>query len=116
MASAAALGASGLAGVLMPDDVGGALELRPTTPRGRAEIRAGLGGTFAVLGAWALADRSPAASRAVAATWLGAGVVRLWSLAADRPRTDAAFWSYLAVELGLGSLALRDAGAVAARG
>jgi hypothetical protein len=116
LVSAAALGASGLAGVLIPDDVGGALELRPTTPRGRAEVRAGLGGTFAALGAWALADRSPAASRAVAATWLGAGVVRLWSLTADRPRTDAAFWSYLAIELGLGSLALRDANAVAAHG
>ena len=95
LASAAALGASGLAGVLIPDDVGGALELRPTTPRGRPEVRAGLGGTFAALGAWALTDRSPAASR---------------------PRTDAAFWSYLVIELGLGSLALRDASAVTAGG
>ncbi len=66
--------ASGLAGVLMPDDVGGALELKPTTPRGRTEIRAGLGGAYAALGAWALADRSSAAKRAVGFAWLGAAV------------------------------------------
>ena len=108
--------ASGLAGVLTPDDVGGALELRPTTPRGRSEVRAGLGGTYAALGAWALADRSPAASRAVGFTWLGAGVARLYSLKADRPRTDAAFWAYLAIELGLGTAAVREAGLVHGRG
>ncbi len=102
--------ASGLAGVLTPDDVGAALELRPTTPRGRTEVRAGLGGTYAALGAWALADRSPAAKRAVGFTWLGAGVVRLASLVLDRPRTDPAFWAYLAVELGLGSTAVLEAG------
>jgi hypothetical protein len=102
--------ASGLAGVLTPDDVGGALELIPTTPRGRTEVRAGLGGTYAALGAWALADRSPAAKRAVGFTWLGAGVVRLGSLVVDRPRTDVPFWAYLAVELGLGSAAVLEAG------
>jgi hypothetical protein len=110
MVSAAAMCASGLAGVLTPDDVGGALELSPTTPRGRTEVRAGLGGTYAALGAWSLVDRSPAAKRAVGFTWLGAGVVRLASLAVDRPRTDAAFWAYLAIELGLGSAAVREAG------
>jgi Domain of unknown function (DUF4345) len=102
--------ASGLAGVLTPGDVGAALELRPTTPRGRTEVRAGLGGTYAALGAWALADRSSAAKRAVGFTWLGAGLVRLGSLAVDRPRTDPAFWAYLAIELGLGSAAVREAG------
>jgi hypothetical protein len=102
--------ASGVAGVLTPDDVGKALELSPATPRGRTEVRAGLGGTYAALGAWALADRSPAAKRAIGFTWLGAGAVRLASLAVDRPRTGAPFWAYLAVELGLGSAALREAG------
>ncbi len=116
MLSAAAICASGVAGIVTPDDVGGALDLRPTTPRGRTEIRAGLGGTYAALGAWAVAERSPAANRAVGFTWLGAGVTRLWSLATDRPRTDPAFWAYLAIELGLGAAALREAGLVAGRG
>jgi Domain of unknown function (DUF4345) len=98
--------ASGLAGVLMPDDVGKALELVPETPRGRTEVRAGLGGTYAALGAWSLLSRSPVAKRAVGVTWLGAGLARLGSLSTDRPRTDAAFWAYLAVELGLGSAAI----------
>ena len=34
---------------------------------------------------------SPVAKRAVGVTWLGAGVTRIGSLSADRPRTDAAF-------------------------
>jgi Domain of unknown function (DUF4345) len=104
--SAAALCASGLAGAFIPESVGEALELTPTTARGKTEIRAGLGGTFAALGGWALMDRSPASDRAVGATWLGAAVVRVASLVVDRPRKDAAFWLYLAAEVGLGTTAL----------
>jgi hypothetical protein len=104
--SAAALCASGLAGVLIPDQVGEALELPATTARGRAEVRAGLGGTYAALGGWALVDRSSAADYAVGLTWLGAGAVRLASLKLDRPRTGVTFWLYLAAELGLGSVAV----------
>jgi hypothetical protein len=106
--SAAVLCASGLAGVLTPSDVGAALELPPATGRARAEVRAGLGGTFAALGGWALADRSPAAAAAVGYTWLGAAAARLGSVVIDRPRTDRAFWLYLAAELGLGTAALLD--------
>lgn len=109
LVSAVGLLASGVAGVLIPDDVGGALELLPATGRARAEVRAGLGGTYAALGAWALANRSPEASAAVGFTWLGAAAARLASLRLDRPRTDAAFWAYLAAELGLGTLAISDA-------
>ena len=97
--------------MLMPDDVGKALELVPQTPRGRTEVRAGLGGTYAALGAWSLLSRSPLAKRAVGVTWLGAGLARLGSLRVDRPGTDAAFWAYLAVELGLGSAAISARGA-----
>lgn len=109
LVSAAALCASGAAGVLSPDSVGQALELAPATQRARAEVRAGLGGTYAALGGWALVDRSAAASAAVGAAWLGAGATRLASLLIDRPRTDRAFWLYLATELGLGSLAVQTA-------
>jgi hypothetical protein len=104
--SAAALCASGLAGVFIPDDVGGALELSPTTSRGKTEIRAGLGGTYAALGGWALLDRSPKADLAVGCTWLGAAVTRAASMVVDRPRKDAAFWLYLAAEVGLGTTAV----------
>ncbi len=93
----------------MPDSVGTALDLPPGSARGRAEIRAGLGGTYAALGGWALANRSPEAAAAVGFTWLGAAAVRLASLRLDRPRTDAAFWAYLAIELGLGTAAVTSA-------
>jgi hypothetical protein len=107
--SSAALMLSGLSGVLMPRSVAAALDLSPQSDRGVAETRAGLGGTYAALGGWALVSRDPAAQRAVGVTWLGAAAVRLASLVVDRPRTNAAFWSYLAAEVGFGATALASA-------
>jgi hypothetical protein len=104
--SSAALMASGLAGVVMPDSVATALELPATTARGKAETRAGLGGTYAALGGWALVSRDPTAQAAVGVVWLGAAAARVASLVLDRPRTDTAFWAYLATELSLGTAAL----------
>ncbi|MDT7544978.1 MAG: hypothetical protein QOE99_1088 [Actinomycetota bacterium] len=103
--SCAAMMASGVAGVLIPQQVSEALHLTPTDPRGVAETRAGLGGTYALLGAWALLSRQPLARRAVGVTWLGAAAARLASLRLDEPEADAAFWAYLAGELVLGSTA-----------
>ena len=100
--------ASGVAGVAIPDSVGEALALPPTSGRGRAEVRAGLGGTFAALGGWALINRSPAAFSAVGYTWLGAAVARISSLKLDKPKTDLNFWLYLAAELSLGTAAVLD--------
>ncbi len=51
-------------------------------------------------------SRDPGAQRAVGVTWLGAAAVRVASLALDRPRTDRAFWAYLAAEIGLGTTAI----------
>jgi hypothetical protein len=107
--SSAALMLSGLSGVLTPEKVATALDLSPGSKRGIAETRAGLGGTYAALGGWALVSRDPAAQRAVGVTWLGAAAVRLASLVVDRPRTDFAFWSYLAAEIGFGATALASA-------
>lgn len=107
--SSAVLMLSGAAGVAIPDRVAEALDLPPRSARGRAETRAGLGGTYAALGAFALLDGSRGAQAAVGATWLGAGAVRLAALKVDRPRTDAAYWAYLALELGLGSAAILTA-------
>jgi hypothetical protein len=104
--SSAALMGSGLAAVLMPDRVGVALHLSATSPRGQAETRAGLGGTYSALGAYALLSRAPGARQAVGATWLGAAVVRVGALKADRPATDWTYWAYLAAEVGLGAAAL----------
>lgn len=104
--SSAALFASGVAGVVIPEKVTAALELPPTSQRGLTEARAGLGGTYAALGAYALLSGSAGAQRAIGATWLGAGVVRLAGLKTDKPRTDSAYWAYLAAELGLGTAAL----------
>jgi hypothetical protein len=100
---------SGLASVVMPERVGATLELVPSSARGVAETRAGLGGTYTALGAWALLSRELAADVAVGVTWLGAGGVRMASLLVDRPRANAAFWTYLALELGLGATSLRSA-------
>jgi hypothetical protein len=108
-ASSAALLLSGVAGLVMPERVGAALELIPSSARGVTETRAGLGGTYAALGAWALVSQEPAADVAVGVTWLGAGGARLASLLADRPRTNAAFWTYLALEMGLGTTSLVSA-------
>jgi hypothetical protein len=73
--SSAVLMLSGAAGVVVPRRVASTLELIATTGRGVAETRAGLGGTYAALGAWALVSRQPAAQMAVGVTWLG-GVAR----------------------------------------
>ena len=100
---------SGLAGMTMPRRFVEALDLSPTSGRGVAETRAGLGGTYAGLGGYALATGQPAAQAAVGATWLGAAGARLLSLALDRPKTDWTFWAYLAGELGLGVAALDSA-------
>ncbi|AWS41256.1 DUF4345 domain-containing protein [Streptosporangium sp. 'caverna'] len=108
--SSAALMLSGVAGMVVPKSVGSALDLPAASARGVTETRAGLGGTYAALGGWALVSREPAADVAVGVTWLGAAGVRLASLKLDRPRTDWTFWAYLGVELGLGATALVSAG------
>ena len=104
--SCAALLFSGAAAVVMPERVAGALQLEPMTSRALTETRAGLGGTYAALGAWALLSRSPAAKRAVGVTWLGAAAARLLSQRVDEPETDATYWAYLAAEVGFGAAAL----------
>src|SRR4051794_41942571 len=91
--SSVAMLASGVAAVLKPEIVAVALHLSPTDARGRAESRAGFGGTFAALGAFGLLSRSPAAQRAVGVTWLGAAAARLAPLRLDDPKTGAAYWA-----------------------
>jgi hypothetical protein len=107
--SSAALMLSGISGVLTPKGVASALRLSAVSDRGVAETRAGLGGTYAALGGWALLSREPAAQTAVGVTWLGAAAVRLASLVVDRPPTDGAFWAYLVAEIGFGTAALASA-------
>jgi hypothetical protein len=104
--SSAALFLSGVAGVAIAERVTEALDLKPTSSRGVAEARVGLGGTYLALGGWALVRGGPAQT-AVGMTWLGAGVTRLATLRIDRPNPDWTFWAYLAGEFGLGAAALR---------
>ena len=92
--SGAASMLSGVSGALAPDRVASALELSALSDRGITETRAGLGGTYAALGGWALLSRDPAAHAAVGVTWLGAAAVRVASLVVDRPRTD---WTFRAL-------------------
>jgi hypothetical protein len=107
--SSAALMLPGLAGVLTPTSVAKSLELTASSGRGKAETRAGLGGTYAALGAWALLSRRPAAHSAVGMVWLGAAAARIGALFVDDPHPDATYWAYLAAELGFGSAAIISA-------
>lgn len=101
-ASALALAASGVAIAASPAPAAGAMQLKPTSQRGVAEARVGLGGTFAGLGLWALARGNSDAYTAVGMTWLGAAAVRAMSLRLDEPETDATFWAFFAAEVGFG--------------
>jgi hypothetical protein len=107
--SSAALMLSGLAGVFTPTKVASSLDLTPSSGRGVAETRAGLGGTYAALGAWALVSRRPAAHTAVGVMWMGAAAARLGALLVDDPQPDGTYWAYLAAELGFGSVAILSA-------
>ncbi len=78
----------------------------PSSGRGVAETRAGLGGTYAAIGAWALVSRSPAAHTAVGVIWLGAAAARIGALLIDDPQPDSTYWAYLVAELGFGTLAI----------
>ena len=100
--SSLALAASGIGIALQPTQAAKALGLTPTSERGTAETRIGLGGTFAGLGLWALLRRNPDVYRAVGATWLGAAATRLVTLQVDEPETDWTFWAYLLGEVTLG--------------
>jgi len=94
----------------MPRRAGDGLHLAASSARGLAETRAGLGGTFAALGLWALARGSDEAYTAVGMTWLGAAAFRAVSLVVDKPDTDWTFWAYLAAELTLGAGGVLAAG------
>jgi hypothetical protein len=107
--SSAALMLSGLAGVVTPDKFSSALDLTASSGRGIAETRAGLGGTYAALGAWALVSRKPAAHTAVGVLWLGAAAARIGALFVDDPKPDVTYWAYLAMEVGFGSAAVASA-------
>lgn len=104
--SSAALMLSGFAGVFTPTKMASSLDLTASSGRGVAETRAGLGGTYAALGAWALLSRRPAAHTAVGLVWLGAAAARLGALVVDDPQPDGTYWAYLAAELGLGAAAV----------
>ena len=107
--SSAALMLSGLAGTFAPTSVASSLDLIASSGRAKAETRAGLGGTYAALGAWALVSRRPAARTAVGVVWLGAAAARIGALFVDDPDPDGTYWVYLAIELGLGSAAIISA-------
>lgn len=110
VSSALALAASGVGIALDPKRAGAVMRMRPESSRGITEMRAGVGGTFAALGAWALARGTSDAYTAVGVTWLGAAVVRVLSLQADEPETDWTFWAFLTGEATLGLAGLLAGG------
>lgn len=100
--AAMVLGASGIGIALDPKRAGNVMRLPPMSARGVTELRAGVGGTFAALGGWALRRGSSDAYTAVGVTWLGAAAVRALSLAVDDPETDWTFWAFFAGEATFG--------------
>jgi hypothetical protein len=107
--SSAALMLSGVAAVVNPRGVADALHLTAADARGVTETRAGLGGTYAALGGWALVSRSPDADVAVGMTWLGAAAVRVATRKVDRPAVTASYWVYLGLEVACGTASLASA-------
>ncbi|HEV2377619.1 MAG TPA: hypothetical protein VGS19_36345 [Streptosporangiaceae bacterium] len=107
--SSAALMLSGVAAIANPKGVVAALHLTADDARGVAETRAGLGGTYAALGGWALLSREPAADVAVGMTWLGAAGVRVATRSVDRPSVTAGYWVYLGLEVACGAVSLASA-------
>jgi hypothetical protein len=108
-ASAAALALSGIAAIVVPDRVAAALDSSVTSARGRAELRITYA-CFAALGIFALAAGDTLVFKATGALWLGAAVVRVLSLALDRPRPDRTYWALLALEVSLGLAGLLGSG------
>ena len=104
--SSAALMLSGVAAAVDPKGVVAALHLTADDARGVTETRAGLGGTYAALGGWALVSREPAADAAVGVTWLGAAAVRIATRKIDRPPVTASYWVYLGLEISCGVMSL----------
>jgi hypothetical protein len=100
--TALALGASGVGIALDPKRAGAVMRIPPASARGVTEMRAGVGGTFAALGAWALLRGTSDAYTAVGVTWLGAAAVRAVSMQIDQPEKDWTFWAFLAGETTLG--------------
>ena len=100
---------SGVAAVADPKGVMAALHLTADDARGVTETRAGLGGTYAALGGWALVSREPAADVAVGMTWLGAAGVRVATRSVDRPSVTASYWVYLGLEVACGAVSLASA-------
>ena len=102
LTSALALGLSGVGIALDPIRAGDMMRIPPMSARGRTEMRAGVGGTFAALGGWAARRGTTDAYTAVGVTWLGAAAVRVLSMRTDDPETDWTFWLFLAAETTLG--------------
>lgn len=100
--AAAGLTTSGIGIALDPKRAGDVMRMPPMSARGITEMRAGVGGTFAALGAWALLRATSDAYTAVGVTWLGAAAVRVVSMEVDKPETDATFWAFLGLETALG--------------
>jgi hypothetical protein len=107
---AASLGLSGVAMALLPRQNARALKLSPDSGRGVSELRAGLGGTYAGLGLWALVRGTKDARTAVGVTCLGAAAARAWSWRLDEPEPDLGFWALLAGEVLLGVTGLTARG------
>jgi hypothetical protein len=113
--SAVALAASGAGIALDPQRAGAVMRIPPASARGITELRAGAGGTFAALGAWALLRGTADAYTAVGVTWLGAATVRAVSMQVDQPAKDASFWAFFAGEVALGVAGLLARGRVGRR-
>lgn len=107
--SGAVLAASGIAGVLIPQQVARPLDIGLPTGRARAELRIAYA-AFGALGVWAVIAGESALFTGIGVLWLGAAVVRLIALALDHPKADGSYWGIFAMEVGLGLLGVLASG------
>lgn len=98
------LAASGVAGVVIPEQVAEALSTDLSDPHARAEFRVNYGALTA-LGVFGMVKPSRLLSGALAAYWLGGASFRLISFAWDRPDLSAPYLGYLVFEIVNGSIA-----------
>jgi hypothetical protein len=94
--------AYGLASAIRPQWVAGILENGLLSGRGVSEFRVAHGGGMIGMALFALFVNHPLVFHLMGWGWLGAAIVRVLAYLPDRPKVDASYLAFLAMEIGFG--------------
>ena len=92
----------GLVSAMRPAWVAGILENGLLSGRGISEFRVAHGGGMIGLALFALFVNHPLVFQLLGWGWLGAAIVRVLAYLPDRPKIDASYIAFLAIEIVLG--------------